>query len=125
MVFMLPAIILSMGALALGLWAHWLGGRYGCPRWVRLLPWPIGLTWLAGTCATAYGFVLAFGAVSGESVSASDKAQMLAAGISESMNGTAFAAVGLALWALAMLALTYKFHWGARGPKTPGDPPYR
>lgn len=125
MIFMVPAVILSMGALALGLWANWLGGRYGCPRWVRFLTVPIALTWLAGATATGFGLSAITRLVDRDQVDPADKARVLAEGISESMNGVAFSAVGLAFWALVLLALTYRFYWSARGPKTPGDPPYR
>ena len=48
-----------------------------------------------GALGTLLGLVMAFGAVGGESVDPSQKARILAEGLSEAMNCTAF---GLAVW---------------------------
>lgn len=50
---------------------------------------------VAGAIGTGVGFVNGFGAVGGESVEPSRKARILAEGISEAMNCTAF---GLLIW---------------------------
>jgi biopolymer transport protein ExbB/TolQ len=60
----------------------------------------------SGSIGTVAGLVKAFGAVAGESVDPSQRARILAEGISEAMNCTAFAmvvcsigmALGLAYW---------------------------
>jgi hypothetical protein len=41
------------------------------------------------------------------------------------MNASAFTALGLAFWAIVLLALTYKLHFAARPIAPPRDPPYR
>jgi biopolymer transport protein ExbB len=56
---------------------------------------------LAAFC-TVVGLVQAFGAVGGESVDPSQKARLLAEGISEAMNCTAF---GLLVWLPSLVAL--------------------
>ena len=62
------------------------------------------LAMLSGLLGTVTGLIKAFGAVSGESVSPTDKARVLAQGISEAMNCTAFglmvAIVGLVGYAI-------------------------
>lgn len=57
---------------------------------------------LAGGGGTLLGLVKAFGAVGGESIDPSQKARILAEGISEAMNCTAF---GLLTWTPAVLVL--------------------
>jgi biopolymer transport protein ExbB/TolQ len=55
---------------------------------------------LSGLLGTVTGLIMAFGAVSGESVDPSQKARILAQGISEAMNCTAF---GLVVAILALI----------------------
>jgi len=63
------------------------------------------LTMLSGLFGTIVGLIKAFGAVGAESVDASMKAQILAEGISEAMNCTAFGLIGaiIALLGFALL----------------------
>ena len=60
---------------------------------------------ISGLAGTLFGLVLTFGAVGGESVDPSQKARVLAEGISEAMNCTAFGGIVLipAVVALALL----------------------
>jgi len=58
------------------------------------------LAMLSGLLGTVTGLIMAFGAVSGESVDPSQKARILAQGISEAMNCTAF---GLAVAIMALI----------------------
>ncbi|MCU0659646.1 MAG: MotA/TolQ/ExbB proton channel family protein [Polyangiaceae bacterium] len=58
------------------------------------------LAMLSGLLGTVTGLIMAFGAVSGESVDPSQKARILAQGISEAMNCTAF---GLIVAILALI----------------------
>jgi hypothetical protein len=57
---------------------------------------------LVGALGTCLGLIKAFGAVGGESIDPSQKARILAEGISEAMNWTA---LGLAVWLPSMLTL--------------------
>jgi biopolymer transport protein ExbB/TolQ len=66
----------------------------------------------SGLIGTVAGLVKAFGAVAGESVDPSQKARILAEGISQAMNCTAFA---LVMGAIGMaLGLVYWLVWGRR-----------
>ncbi len=58
---------------------------------------------LLGGAGTLVGLVKAFGAVGGESVDPSQKARVLAEGISEAVNCTAF---GLIAWLPSVVVLT-------------------
>lgn len=62
------------------------------------------LSMLFGLLGTVSGLIVSFGAVSGESVDASQKARILAEGISEAMNCTAFGLI-VALMALIFFAV--------------------
>ena len=62
------------------------------------------LAMLSGLLGTVTGLIMAFGAVSGESVDPSQKARILAQGISEAMNCTAFGLV-VAIMALIGFAI--------------------
>ena len=55
------------------------------------------LSMLSGLLGTVSGLISSFGAVSGESVDPSQKARILAAGISEAMNCTAFGLISFAV----------------------------
>src|SRR6266852_1530841 len=59
------------------------------------------LSMLSGLLGTVSGLIVSFGAVSGESVDPSQKARILAEGISEAMNCTAF---GLMVAIMALIA---------------------
>ncbi len=59
-------------------------------KWVGFLAMFANLAMLCGLFGTIVGLIKAFGAVGGESVDPSQKARILAEGISEAMNCTAF-----------------------------------
>ena len=67
------------------------------------------LAMLSGLLGTVTGLIMAFGAVSGESVDPSQKARILAQGISEAMNCTAFGlicAIPALLWFAILNGMT-------------------
>lgn len=90
-----------VGFLAAG-FAVWLARRIWRRRKttslaIGLLESLIAVSMLVGAFGTLLGIVKAFGAVGGESVDPSQKARVLAEGIAEAMNCTAFGlAVGVA-----------------------------
>ena len=59
---------------------------------------------LSGLLGTVTGLIIAFGSVSGESIDPSQKARVLAQGISEAMNCTAFG-LGVAIIGLIGFAI--------------------
>jgi hypothetical protein len=64
-----------------------------------------------------------FGAVSGESVDPSARAQVLDVDFETTRLVQAFVPLPLAtLW---LLFATWRWHWAARAPVVRGDPPYR
>ncbi len=71
-----------------------------------------------GLCGTVVGLIKAFGAVGGESVDPSQKARILAEGISEAMNCTA-AGLFVALMAAGVIVLIIRWRDGV--PTKPGD----
>jgi biopolymer transport protein ExbB len=69
---------------------------------------------ISGAVGTLMGLVKVFGAIGAESVDPSQRARILAEGISEAMNCTAFS---LAVWvpsAIAVLVITRKGKGAAR-----------
>jgi hypothetical protein len=123
---MVPALgVTLLCTIGLALWARWLGRLYGVPRFVRYLVWLIVVAWAVGAGGSMWGLINAFGAVSGESVDPSQKARILAEGISEAMNAFAFSTGILLLAAIVMLGLTWRYCWAAKPPEVPRDPPYR
>src|SRR5262245_8114880 len=67
------------------------------PTWGAIFAGLIAAFALFGVLGTMLGLVKAFGAVGGESVDPSQKARILAEGISEAMN---YAALGFVAWLL-------------------------
>lgn len=66
------------------------------------------LSMLSGLLGTVSGLISSFGAVSGESVDPSQKARILAAGISEAMNCTAFGLIVALIGLIAFAVLNGK-----------------
>ena len=88
-------------------------GRYSTPvLYVAVTAFALGL------CGTVVGLVKAFGAVGGESVDPSQKARILAEGISEAMNCTA-AGMFVALMAAGVIVLVIR--WRGGDPTKLGD----
>lgn len=71
--------------------------------WMKGLTIIVAATALIGALGTLLGLVKAFGATGGESTDPSEKARMLAEGISIAMNCTA---AGLLLWLPSAITLT-------------------
>lgn len=120
--------MLTLLALALAGWMRWLGHRPRVPSWLRgVLRWAFVVVIPApaiGIFVTVHGLRKAFEAVDG--ADPSQKARILAEGISEAMNATAFVIVLLFVEVLALLALTWRYHWSkAPTVRVPGLPPYR
>ena len=123
---MIPALgITLLMTTGLVLWARWLGRLYGVPRFVRHLAWFFAAVWALGAAWSVMGMLEGFGAISSESVDPSQKARILAEGIAESMNALAISAALLLFGAVVMLVLTWRYHWTAKPPNVPRDPPYR
>jgi len=96
-------LLLGVGGTALTLWLVrrvWRHRAHSRPveRWLAALVAAMALVSLLGTLA---GIIKMFGAIGGESVDPSQKARILAEGISEAMN---FTALGLALWIPSAIA---------------------
>jgi len=66
------------------------------------------LSMLSGLLGTVSGLIVSFGAVSGESVDPSQKARILAEGISEAMNCTAFGLIVAIIGLVAFAVLNSK-----------------
>ena len=80
------------------------------------------LAMLSGLLGTVSGLIKSFGAVSGESVDPSQKARILAEGISEAMNCTAFGLI-VAIIALVGVRRSQRQDAGARGRHQRGERP--
>jgi hypothetical protein len=108
-------------------WARWVGSLYGAPNWCRLVPWAILLVCVGGNAIAVYGLLRAF-AMSADATGTVDptqKARILAEGISEAMNGAAYAMLGVLGTVVCLLVLTARYSWLARKPGVPNEPPYR
>jgi flagellar motor component MotA len=102
-----------LGVVGIGV-AAWLGrriwrGRKTTPLTVRLVRSMIAAALTLGAVGTLLGLVKAYGAVGGEDVDPSQKARILAEGISEAMNCTALGfAVAVSSIILAVIARRLK-----------------
>ncbi|MFZ5893584.1 MAG: MotA/TolQ/ExbB proton channel family protein [Myxococcota bacterium] len=106
-------VVALVGAVAPALWTRrLLKGRKNLPRWLKVLVGVLAASTLFGALGAIVGLVKAFGAVGGESVDPSQKARILAEGISEAMNCTTFALlVGLpSVVVLVVLMKRYPKH---------------
>ncbi len=113
------------GWVALSSWARWLSGRYGAPRWLRATSW----VFLAMAALHLVAHLLSFRGLSAAAdrgvVEPADHARLLANGISEAMNTLFFSGVLAMAGAVAMLVLTWTFHWRVKSARPEGSPPYR
>jgi biopolymer transport protein ExbB/TolQ len=92
------------GCVATVWWSVRMWKRSGeLKGWMRALAGIVAASAAIGSLGTLVGLVKAFGATGGESVDPSQKARILAEGISEAMNCTA---AGLLLWLPSVIALT-------------------
>jgi cytochrome bd-type quinol oxidase subunit 2 len=111
---LVPLLIIAVLGLLLVLWLRFLWKRTRAPKWL-LFSLPI----VMGMLSMTLGVLNSFGAVAGESVDPSQKARILAEGISEAMNCTAFALI--VLMPLVLLALTWKYRWSKTDEETPSE----
>jgi len=119
-------IILTGATLGLAQWASWLSGRYGAPRWLRTLRWVFGIAALGQLALHYWSFRHLSSVIDRNgSVDPTNKARILAEGISEAMNGIAMGILFTIPSMIVMLVLTWRYHWGAKTPKPRGEPPYR
>ena len=97
----LLSFIVAVGvAVLLHRWARWLTKRPRAPRILRFLRSTIVVLCAVGFLSVSYGLIVSFGAVSGESVDPSQKARILAEGISDAMN--CYALLGIVLMVIAI-----------------------
>jgi biopolymer transport protein ExbB/TolQ len=89
------------------------------------LGWVFLLNWAVGGGVSLFGLIASFGAVAGESVDASQKARVLAEGISEAMNAFAISLLAMIIFTIVMLVLTYRYRWSRKDDDPRGNPPYR
>jgi biopolymer transport protein ExbB/TolQ len=106
MVVLLVLLVLGfVGALACAWWARRIWKRRrNLPLFARAIAAIAAASMLFGMLGTVIGLVKAFGAVGGESVDPSQKARILAEGISEAMNCTAF---GIVVWVPSVVVLIF------------------
>jgi hypothetical protein len=98
-------------------YAFWLRRRERARTLLRRLVLACGATLLlSGVFGVIIGLRAAFGAVGGESFEPSQKARILAEGISEAMNCTAFGVVAFFLPTLVSLVLFLRARRQARTP---------
>jgi biopolymer transport protein ExbB/TolQ len=106
---------LGLGSMLMLAW--WFRRLWRRRRELRLRSWILAVVLaavaLTGGLGTLVGLVMAFGAVGGESIDPSQKARMLAEGISEAMNCTAFGALFGVPSAIVLAFLTRKRRQGS------------
>jgi hypothetical protein len=100
------AIDLAGIFVAVRLWRARLPGAVVTPRAKLYLAWTIVVMALA-LLAVVHGVWTAFGPVNGESVDPSQKARILAEGISEALNDAAFAMLAATPLAIAVLVYAW------------------
>ena len=105
---------LVLGAVSIG-WLRWTWERRReLPRAALALAFALGAGTSIGVLGSITGLIRAFGAIGGESVDPSQRAYILAGGISQAINCTA-------LGALIALPAAVALWWTARhdGPRRP------
>src|SRR5262245_51228865 len=84
-------VVAIVGVVATALWVRRVWNRrHELPVWTRALAGLVAASAMFAAFGAVVGLTKAFGAVGGESVDPSQKARILAEGISEAMNFTAF-----------------------------------
>src|SRR6185436_18957970 len=110
----------------MGYWGFWLSRQSRVPSWLgHTLRWSCAILVAApavGVWLTVRGLETAFRA--GTGVSAAEKQQRLAIGISEAMNATALVVLLLFLELLVLLTLTIRYHWWKRRADVGSSAPY-
>lgn len=109
-------------AISIALWVRWLWMRYQAAR-RSLIAWMLTTVVLLahGVCGTLMGLIKAFGAVGGESIDPSQKARVLAEGISEGMNCSVFGLLPLLVIPVVLVVITWRYHW-SKAKKAPPTP---
>jgi len=93
-----------VGAALTARWLRRLWKRGGSSLRTRVVAVVLAGSTIVGLLGTTVGLVKAFGAVGGESIDPSQKARILAEGISEAINCTA---LGVILWVPCGIALFF------------------
>jgi biopolymer transport protein ExbB/TolQ len=108
-------LILSVvGAVATAWWTRRLWRRRSeLATGTKILAAVVATAAMFGALGTLVGIVKAFGAVGGESVDPSQKARILAEGIAEAINCTAF---GLIVWVPSVIVLAFAMRRKNAGP---------
>ena len=114
-------VLMPAGLLAvLGMWSRWLRRRTGAPRLVA---------WIANTLIVLAAGAALVGAVftrrTMTSFDACSPSRILAEGLSEALNFTAFVLTIATMTALWLTFATWRWHWSVRPPRVKGNPPYR
>ena len=104
--FLVAWLVLSFaGAVATAWWVRRLWKRrQQLPSGTRIIAVIVATSSMLGALGTVIGLVKAFGAFGGESVDPSQRARILAEGISEAMNCTA---LGVIVWVPSVIALLF------------------
>lgn len=121
------ALRLAVFTLVIGVvlvqWSRWIGGRYGAPRWTRWVG-PIGVAlWTLGPITSAIGVVGA-NAETGRATAA-DRQRILVNAFAEAAWSLVVGFAVIIVTVVVLLALTWKYEWGAKTPAPTGDGPYR
>jgi hypothetical protein len=112
--FVLVAIAISLAVWVRWLWMHYPASHRSLNTWMLTTVVLLAL----GVCGMLVGLIKAFGAVGGESIDPSQKARVLAEGISEGMNCSVFGLLPLLVMPVVLVVLTWKYHW-SKAKKTP------
>jgi len=120
-VIQLVVILIALAPLvplaALGLWTRWLGKRAGAPRWA----WGTAAGIVAlGVIVSTAGCVLVATVMRapGAAIDPSDKARVLAQGISEAMNCSALVVLLMIVVTGWLVVWTWRYRWSARAKAT-------
>jgi len=100
-------------------WARWIAAGPSAAPWTKHVAGVIVFGWVLGVTWTLYGIARAFAdtespAFTDDDLSPAQRAWILAGGISEVVNGSAFAVAWWILCALVLVALSFRYRWSAR-----------
>ena len=109
----LPVFFVAIAlVISVALWVRWIWMRYQASH-RSLIAWMLttAVLFALGICGMLMGLIKAFGAVGGESIDPSQKARILAEGISEGMNCSVLGLLPLLVMPVVLVVLTWKYHW--------------